>query len=258
MKHILKKFIGHFTSFNPTKTAFVLGNGRSRLAIDPWELKEHGTLFGCNAAYRDCPLDYLVAVDNFMITEILDCHAHYNIPFYVNDKHTWITDTRVNRIDTKMSGLMDSGTLALLLTQQLGFKDVYLCGFDYVSNNKFHNNIFADTANYKRTTDQHVLEVTKESWYQRQMILFNRYPDTLFTRVNGNDFEPPFQADNFASIHIDTFIDKYKLTRQEIAEQVPRTLAQKVKQPKHQGIPPPPPKQNDYNDTANHPPWYRP
>lgn len=248
----MRKFIS-----KPTRTAFVLGNGRSRLALDPYELKQHGTLFGCNAAYRDCPLDYLVAVDTFMIDEIITTQVHHNIPFYIDDRHSAITDPLVHKIETRYPGKMDSGTLALLLTQQLGFKDVYLCGFDYVSNNNFHNNIYCDTKNYKRTTDQHVLEVTKESWYQRQMILLNRYPDTLFTRVNGNDFEPPFQADNFASIHIDTFISKYKLTKQDVPEQFARHLVQKVKQPKQQQTLPPP-KTNDYNPNASHPVWYRP
>lgn len=253
----IQKIVQKNTKSSTSKTAFVLGNGRSRLAIDPWELKQHGTLFGCNAAYRDCPLDYLVAVDVFMIDEIITTQVHKDIPFYIDDRHSAVIDPQVHKIETRYPGKMDSGTLALLLTQQLGFLDVYMIGFDYISSNKYHNNVYADTNNYKRTTDQHVLEVTKESWYQRQMILLNRFPDTLFTRVNGNDFEPPFEADNFASIHIDTFIDKYQLTRQEIPEQVPRILTQKIKQPKNQGAPPPP-KTNEYNPGANHPVWYKP
>ena len=250
IQKIAQKTIKSSTS----RVAFVLGNGRSRLAIDSWELKQHGTLFGCNAAYRDCPLDYLVAVDGPIIYEIMQSKAHLDIPFFIaNNKH--ITDPNVNRIEPNLPGMMDSGSLAIILTQELHFRDVYLIGFDYKSSNRYHNNVYADTANYKRSTDPHVLDATEQSWYYRQMILFQRYPDTLFTRVNGNDFEPPFQADNFASIHIDTFINKYKLTRQELSEQTARQLPQKPK-PKTQTqlI-----KGNDYNQPGqHHPVWYKP
>lgn len=264
----MKRIKSKITKSSTSKTAFVLGNGRSRLAIDPYELKQHGTLFGCNAAYRDCPLDYLVAVDGPIIYEIMQAKAHHDIPFYIaNNKH--IVDEQVNRIDPNLPGMMDSGSLAIILTQELGFRDVYLCGFDYKSSNHMHNNVYADTANYKRSTDPHVLDATEQSWYYRQMILFQRYPNTLFTRINGNDYEPPFTAPNFASIHINTFIDKYRLTKQELPEQTARQLPQKPK-PKSQQQPvkdndynqPKPQQQpikdNDYNQPGNpHPIWYR-
>ena len=51
-------------------TAFVIGNGVSRKGIDLNLLNKHGTVYACNAIYRDYDPDYLVAVDPKMIFEI--------------------------------------------------------------------------------------------------------------------------------------------------------------------------------------------
>ena len=46
--------------------AFIIGNGVSRKPIDLHQLKGEGTIFGCNALYRDFPdYDYLVSIDDF-------------------------------------------------------------------------------------------------------------------------------------------------------------------------------------------------
>ena len=34
-------------------TAFIIGNGNSRLSFDLTELSKHGKMYGCNALYRD-------------------------------------------------------------------------------------------------------------------------------------------------------------------------------------------------------------
>ena len=56
-------------------TAFVIGNGTSRTGFDLLRLKPFGTVFGCNALYRqyypDYELpDYLVAIDEGIMREI--------------------------------------------------------------------------------------------------------------------------------------------------------------------------------------------
>ena len=50
---------------------FVLGNGESRKQVDVNKLKERGSVYGCNAAYRDIKnLDGLICVDGGMIHEV--------------------------------------------------------------------------------------------------------------------------------------------------------------------------------------------
>ena len=53
-----------------SQTAFVLGNGESRKGILIEDLKQHGTVFACNAVYRTERPDFLIAVDPKMILEI--------------------------------------------------------------------------------------------------------------------------------------------------------------------------------------------
>ena len=47
--------------------AFVLGNGVSRNFTTVKELQEFGTVYACNAIYRESSPDYLIAVNNNMI-----------------------------------------------------------------------------------------------------------------------------------------------------------------------------------------------
>ena len=48
--------------------AYIIGNGPSRKGLDLDTLD--GTIFGCNALYRDYPADYLVSGDSTIIKEI--------------------------------------------------------------------------------------------------------------------------------------------------------------------------------------------
>ena len=54
-------------------TAFIIGNGESRNIFPIETLKGHGTIYGCNAIYRDHPYlcDHVVAVNPPMYEEIV-------------------------------------------------------------------------------------------------------------------------------------------------------------------------------------------
>jgi len=49
---------------------FVLGNGESRKGLDLDVLRTHGKIYGCNAIYRDYPVDALVCVDGGIMHEV--------------------------------------------------------------------------------------------------------------------------------------------------------------------------------------------
>lgn len=136
-----------------SRTAFVLGNGVSRKGIDLNKLQKYGTIYGCNALYREFEPDYLVAVDVKMVNEI--CKSRYQITHEV-----W---TNPNRSYKNLHGLnffhpskgWSSGPTALWLASQHGYDNIYILGFDYkgVNNGEKFNNIYADSMNYKRSTD---------------------------------------------------------------------------------------------------------
>ncbi len=50
--------------------AIVLGNGRSRLAVDPAKLKDHAPVYACNGIYREFTPDVLIATDLPIATAI--------------------------------------------------------------------------------------------------------------------------------------------------------------------------------------------
>ena len=76
------------------KTAFVLGNGTSRKSIDLNQLNDKGTVYGCNALYREFDPNFLVAVDTKMILEI-------NQAGYQHSHSVW---TNPNRAYNEMTG----------------------------------------------------------------------------------------------------------------------------------------------------------
>ena len=136
-----------------SKVSFVLGNGTSRKSIDPHKLKPLGTVYGCNALYREFEPDYLVAVDTKMILEI-------NKSGYQKNHEVW---TNPNKAYSRFNGFnyfnpskgWSSGPTALWLATQHNSETIYILGFDYMGLNegKNFNNIYSDSINYKKSND---------------------------------------------------------------------------------------------------------
>ena len=139
--------------------AFVLGNGISRRRIPLEPLRKFGTIYACNAVYREFKPDYLIAVDTKMVNEIVQYRYH-------KEGQVW---TNYNKSYEKYSGLnyfepskgWSSGPTALDFASSHGHKTIYILGFDYQGhanekgNNRFKfNNIYKDTRNYKRSKDE--------------------------------------------------------------------------------------------------------
>ena len=67
------------------KKVFCIGNGESRKGFDLEKLKQHGTIYGCNAIYRDFMPDVLTAVDHGIMHEIYHAGIAQKIPCYFRD-----------------------------------------------------------------------------------------------------------------------------------------------------------------------------
>lgn len=200
-----------------TNPAFVIGNGESRKPIDVKKLMKWGKVYACNAAYRDFTPNALVAVDQPMIDEIIKFNAHYRTHFYIEDRKEnqhYKNYTNVNLYKTNFPTKMDSGTFAAILASQ-NHNIIYMVGFDYISDNNKTNNIYKNTQNYRAENQKHVGDITIESWFHRQTILFLKYPEHQFIRVNGNNYEPPFTNDNFTNIDINDFISQYDCMKEQ-------------------------------------------
>jgi len=105
-----------------TKKAFVLGNGFGRKHIDLHKLKAHGTVYGCNALYREFVPDHLVCVDTKMIIEVADAgyNKHYSV--WSNENKLTRATPNINIINPNKG--WSSGPTAMLLASQHGYNEI--------------------------------------------------------------------------------------------------------------------------------------
>jgi len=131
-------------------TAFVLGNGRSRLNVDPNKLIGKGKIFGCNALYREFKPDFLIAVDAPMLSEIVESG-------YYKENQVWTSQRNQNKF--KQINIIvpsrgwSSGPTALDFACKLNFRTIYIMGFDYTGIKNRFNNVYSDSKNYKKSSD---------------------------------------------------------------------------------------------------------
>ncbi len=64
---------------------FCIGNGESRKGFDLESLRKHGTIYGCNAIYRDFMPDVLTGVDHGIMHEIYHAGVAQKIPCFFRD-----------------------------------------------------------------------------------------------------------------------------------------------------------------------------
>ena len=135
-------------------TAFIIGNGETRLIFPINKLKGKGVIYGCNAIYRDYPTlcDYIMAVDPSMIQEMLDNEDKYTSKLLTLDDITewnykldddpkaiqnlfgreWmggdVKTGKMKSIDfTESKG---TGCSAVLHAAEAGHKEICIFGFD--------------------------------------------------------------------------------------------------------------------------------
>ena len=193
----------------PRKTdnsnAFVLGNGTSRKSIDPNNLKEYGKVYGCNALYRTFQPDYLVAVDVKMILEINKAGYQHNNVVWTNPNKSYQRIKNLNFFNPSKG--WSSGPTALWLASQHEYETIYILGFDYkgLKDGTLLNNIYADTANYKKSTDGATFF---GNWMRQTKSVVKEHPHINYVRVITPDNYSPEELntfDNYSEMLVDDF-----------------------------------------------------
>ena len=182
----------------------MLGNGTSRKSINLEQLKTKGTVYGCNALYREFEPDYLVAVDTKMILEI-------NKAGYQHGHSVW---TNANRAYHQMNGFnffnpskgWSSGPTALWLASTHNTTDIYILGFDYQGIDDKINNIYAGTPNYKKT---HERATFHGNWLKQTMITCQKYSQKRYIRVVKEDAFIPREFEKLNNLNHIT-IEEFK------------------------------------------------
>lgn len=136
---------------HPNNIAFVLGNGTSRLSVDAKSLLEMGSVYGCNALYREMSPHFLIAVDVKMVNEIIGAGYNKTNEVWTNPNKGIISKNYLNMFNPHKG--WSSGPTALHLAASKGHRDIYILGFDYQGLEGKVNNVYSDTFNYKKSTE---------------------------------------------------------------------------------------------------------
>lgn len=132
------------------KRAFIIGNGPSRQKFNLKLLQGHGTIFGCNALYRDFPKfdipDFLVAIDDKIIEEITESKFPKDrvvIP-PEDERHEDVEFNPNARLRS------NAGVNAMLEAIKKGHRELYCLGFDFMlkNPNRSLGNIYDGTNAY--------------------------------------------------------------------------------------------------------------
>lgn len=160
-------------------TAFVLGNGVSRLAVDPDVLMTLGSVYGCNALYRTHRVTALIATDQPIAREIEASGYSRENRFYTRRPHP---DSGALEVPKQYFGY-SSGPIATAIACQDHNNPIYLVGFDMAPTpqGKF-NNVYAGTQYYKPAGAPPTFT---GNWARQLQKVMTDYLDRRFVRVQG-------------------------------------------------------------------------
>jgi len=188
--------------------AFVLGNGRSRLSLNLNELKKCGKIYGCNGLYRDFDPDYLIAVDEKMVKEIVESKYHYNRPVWTNPNKGVLSISGLNLFRPHKG--WSSGPTALWFAATNGHREIYIHGFDYTGIDNKLNNVYADTKNYKHSCETATFY---GNWLKQTVSVIKEFNQINFYRVIDEHSFIPDQlreiTKNFSHITHSEFLEKF-------------------------------------------------
>jgi hypothetical protein len=204
------------------QTCYVIGNGESRRIFGNLErLEGKGTVYGCNAIYRDHPnlCRKIFAVNKEMYDEIIEAKnkkgftaeivgpddvSSWNYLVDGDPTHPMPDGLKIYRIwqgGDAVTGKMKSndfaysrgsGCSAVLDAAESGFKHIFIIGFDIIGARQWErtdgiasrkqNNIYANTRNYPDRMNMKAY--LKYEWMYQLTQITRRFPDTMFYFIN--------------------------------------------------------------------------
>ena len=191
--------------------SFVFGNGKSRLNISFDEVKPYGTVYACNAVYREYAPDHLIAVDPKMIVEI--CESKYQLTNEVWTNPNIKFDHYENLNFFKNSRGWSSGPTALHKACIDRKNEIYILGFDYYGIGDKFNNVYADTEFYKKSSNP---PTYTGNWANQLVTIMRDFPDIMFVRVMGPTTAPIKNFDgivNYRTMEIAEFQNRINNTK---------------------------------------------
>lgn len=189
--------------------AFIIGNGPSRKDYPLEKLKDKGTMFGCNALYRDFYKKhdlphYLVAIDEKIITEIE--HSDYPSSRFIVPPFKEQFEPQDYRpgVQTRSNAGMNACFEAI----KRGHNEIYLLGFDFIIANKdiATGNLYDGTNGYEMETratfSDSIARVKFFDWFANK----HNNIDFYIVIPEGSDVHP-LRSDNVRGLHYKDLFD---------------------------------------------------
>lgn len=170
--------------YRPNSSAIVFGNGKSRTkdliekiirSNSKKIINYYNVLYGCNLAYTDFNLDFLV-ITNKLIASKAPKEIH------------GVTYTRpeILRLNSEMNLIpinhnMDAGSTAAMIAAYHGATKVFLIGFDGCPEG-VTNHVYTGQQFYPKDNE----EINDNKWQEDLGRVFAAYPKTNFYRLNVN------------------------------------------------------------------------
>jgi hypothetical protein len=185
--------------------AFVLGNGISRQGVDLQQLKKYGTIYGCNALYREFTPDVLVATDRAIAAHIEKSGYPLENKFYTRRP---IPESGALLLPKEYYGY-SSGPNACGLAALDHHVHIYLLGFDMgpTQDQKF-NNIYAGSEFYKPVNSS---PTYTGNWVKQIVKIAQDFPNANFIRLTGSTTAHISELDTIKNLthqDLDDFIDR--------------------------------------------------
>ena len=193
-------------------TAFVLGNGVSRLEVPIDTLKKLGDVYGCNALYRTHVPTALVATDQHIAREIQESGYSKHNRFYTRRP---LPKLGAHAVPREYFGY-SSGPIACAVAARDSHDPIFLIGFDMgpTDQGKF-NNIYAGTQFYKPQNSEPTFT---GNWVRQLQRILTDHTKQQFVRVMGSTTAQITELDavkNLLSMPIHDFLASIN-TREEI------------------------------------------
>ena len=190
-------------------TAFILGNGKSRLTVDLTKLSPLGATYGCNWLCKTFTPDCLVATDRPIADAIQQSGYAQKHRFHTRKP---IVDLGGKHLSNEYKGF-SSGPNAAALACIDGHSDIYLIGMDLGTTNGMFNNVYVDTQFYKKELDP---PTYAGNWINQLVKLTEDYPNRQFYRVEGVEsaFVKQFgKINNMKIISMQSFLEMVNTAR---------------------------------------------
>ena len=189
-------------------TAFIIGNGPSRLPVNLNDLVGKGKIYGCNALYRDFDkFDYLVVIDE-QFKKLIEMGSDEGViehgKLILPPDEECVEETTGRRSNAGMNAMREA--------IRHGATKLFCLGFDFVITDEIKNtdNIYKDTEGYGEEThatyEDSKHRVNYLNWFMKQN---ENIRFTFVVSNNSQMFNIGLNCDNVFGMTTDNFNKHY-------------------------------------------------